>query len=283
MRVSIRWGLGASLALVLVALAPAARAADPASPPPPPAHTATHTPAASGFADRLFLSFAQDPAIVTSQWWEGQIEYDNGGSNFPVDSLIARAEVAFQPVRNLEVGGRFGFGKTSADPGFPDGSGATDLDAFAKYVFPNAVEHTDFDAGVLLTVPTGDDTAGLGFNAFGAQAFGGIRYRLEKVVIGGHVGVRVNENGQFQGVHLEGKASFELAVNIVAPLSETVSIVGEARTETERFDGADSEAEILGGVNWKAFGRGMIRGAVGAGLTDSTPNYRIIVGYAYTF
>jgi hypothetical protein len=276
MRVSIRWGLGASLALVLGALAPATRAADT---PPPPAPK----PASTAIADRLFLSFAQDPAIVPSQWWEGQVEYDDGSKNLPVDALIARAEVAFQPFRNIEVGGRFGFGKTSATPSLPDGSGATDLDAYAKYVWPNAVEHTDFDAGVLLTVPTGDDTAGLGFNSFGVQAFGGIRHRLEKVVIGGHVGVRYNENGQFQGTHLDGRTSFEMAVNIVAPISEVVSIVGEARIETERFKGQDSPAELLCGVNWKAFGRGMIRGAVGVGITDATPNFRVIVGYAYTF
>jgi hypothetical protein len=280
MRVSIRWGLGASLALAFAAAAPAVRAADPV---PPTTQPSTPKPAPSGIADRLFLSFAQDGAIVPSQWWEGQLEWDDGSKNVPVDALIARAVVAFQPFRNIEVGGRFGFGKTSAAPSLPDGSGATDLDAYAKYVFPNAVEHTDFAAGLLLTVPTGDDTAGLGFNSWGAQAFGAVRHRLENVVIGGHVGVRINENGQFQGVHLEGKTSFELAVNIVAPVSEVVALVGEARLETERFDGMDSPAELLFGVNWKAFGRGMIRGAVGAGLTDATPNFRVLVGYAYTF
>ena len=34
---------------------------------------------------------------------------------------------------------------------------------------------------------------------------------------------------------------------------------------------------------WKAFGRGMIRGGIGVGLTDATPDFRFLAGYAYTF
>ena len=189
------------LSLAIVALGAAAagtaRAADPST------TTSVPTKAPSGIADRLFLSFAQDAAIVPSQWWEGQIEYDDRAPNFPVNAFIGRAVVAFQPWKNIEIGG--------------------------------------------------------------------------------HVGLRLNGNGSFQGVDLTGKTSFELAGNVVIQTSKTVGVVGEIRVETERFDGQDSIVEALAGVNWKAFGRGMIRAALGGGLTDAAPNFRVIASYAYTF
>lgn len=283
MRLPIRLAPLPLLVFGALAAASSTRAADPPPAPAPAPPPASRSAASTGLADRLFLSFAQDAAIVPSQWWEGQLEYDGSADQLPVDVLTARGVVAFQPFQNIEVGGRFGFAKSSAAPPLPDGSGATDLDAYAKYYFGNAVDRTDFTAGLLVTVPTGDDTSGLGYNAFSEQAFGGIRYRLDRAVVGGHVGVRFNGSGKFQGVSLDGKTSFELAVNTVIPMSQTVSLVGEARIETERFKGQDSVAELLAGVNWKAFGRGMFRGALGAGLTDSAPNYRVLVGYAYSF
>jgi len=269
----------ALLLAAIAAVAPAAFGADPAPAPAQPASGA----AASGFADRLFLAFSQDAALVPSQWWEGQIEYFDGGGDIPVNALLVRGVFAFHPVKSLEVGGSVGFGGTHASGALPDGSGATDLDIYGKWVFPDAAENTDFSVGVDLTVPTGDDTAGLGFNSFAGQAFGGVRYRMQNIVIGGHVGARVNGNGRFQSVPLDGKPSFELAGSVLFLLASQVSIVGEAQLETERFDGFDSAAEILAGVNWMAFKRGMFRAAIAAGLTDAAPNYRVLVGYAYTF
>ena len=79
------------------------------------------------------------------------------------------------------------------------------------------------------------------------------------------------------------KNSFELGVAALVPMGSAFSFVGEAQIETERFEGTDSLAQILAGANWKAFGRGMLRGAVGIGLTDTTPDFRILAGYAYTY
>ena len=263
----------------ILAVAPAAFGVDAelASGSPPPRAES------SGIADRLFLAFSQDAALVNSQWWEGQVEFADGSSGIPVDVLLVRGVVAFRPVKSLEVGGRVGFGKSSASGTAPDGTGATDVDVYGKWVFANAASNTDFTAGLLFTVPTGDDTAGLGFNAFSTQAFGGVRYRLENVILGGHVGFRYNGDGKFQGVDLAGKNSFELGVSALFPLANEVSFVGEAQYESARFEGADAATQVLAGVNWTAFRRGTFRGAVAAGLTDGAPDFRALVGYAYSF
>lgn len=237
----------------------------------------------AGGADRLFLSFGQDAAIVSSQWWEGQATYSDTAKNIPVDAFVVRGVVAFQPFRNIEIGGQVGLGSTDSKGNLPDGTGATDLDAYAKYVFGNALEHTDFAAGALVTLPTGDDTAGLGFNAFSVQAFGSVRYRLDHALIGGHVGVRMNGDGDYLGFPIDGQISYALQGNVVFALNSALSLVGETRVETERYERQDSLAEIMAGANWRAFGRGMLRGAVGVGLTDATPDFRVIASYAYSF
>jgi hypothetical protein len=259
---------------VLAAAATVVAAADPA---------ATKTAPVYGMSDRLFLSFAQDAAIAPSQWWEGQLEYQNGSSGMPVDALIVRGVFAFQPVHNLEVGGSFGLGNSNTPPGYNDGTGATDLNVYAKWMFLNAADNLDFTAGALLTLPTGDDSAGLGFNSFGFQGFGAMRYRMDGAIIGGNIGVRYNGDGEFLGSDINGKTSFELSVCALFPLANSVTITAEAQIETSRFEGVDSTANLVGGVDWKAFKRGVFRAALAAGLTDSTPNYRILAGYAYTF
>jgi hypothetical protein len=262
---------------------------------PAPANPATTTTSASnGMSDRLFLAFAQDAALVKSQWWEGQIEYFDGSKGVPTDAWILRGVVAFRPVKSLEVGGSFGIGNTNASGNRPDGTGATDLEAYGKWVFVDGAPNTDFAVGLLFTIPTGDDTVGLGFNSFASQAFGSVSYRLENVaVIGGHVGLCLNGDGEYQGQDLNGKASFELGFSALFPLANQVSLVGEIQSQTARFDndnpspnnliGAESATQILGGINWRAFGRGMLRGAVAFGLTEGAPDFSVLMSYAYTF
>ena len=110
--------------------------------------------------DRLFLSFAEEATLVDRQWWEGQAEFQDGNG---FDAKILRGVAAFQPWAQVEFGGRVGFGDSSSGV-LPDGSGATDLDLWAKYHFGSSGK-TEFAAGGIATVPTGDDAVGLGFDA----------------------------------------------------------------------------------------------------------------------
>ena len=273
--------------------ATAASGADPAAT-PEPAKPSTATRSFE-ISDRLFLSFMHDAALVRSQWWEAQLGYADSSAGRPVDSVVLRGVVAFRPVKTLEVGGNFGMGTTDAGrTGEPDGTGATDLQAYAKWVFPDAVQNTDFTGGVIFTVPTGDDYVGLGSNAFSSTVFGGVRYRLGQVVIlGGHFGISLNGDGEFQTQKLKGRTSFDLGVSAVFPLANQVSIVTELVTQTARFDktnpspyssiGAATATQILGGVNWRAFDRSMFRGALAFGLTDGAPDLSALVSYVYSF
>jgi len=262
--------------IVLVALALSsgfAAAAEPASAPAPA------TPAAAPNAHRFFLSIAEDAAVVRSQWWEGDLVYTDGDL---VDWFVARGVVAFQPWKNVEVGGRVGFGSSDGPSGFPDGTGATDLDAWGKYRW-SLGGGTEVAAGALLTVPTGDDTAGLGRDAFDVEGFGSIRHAFSKVIAAGHFGFRLNGDGSVGGNAYSGKTQAFFGGGAIVPLSSELSLVGEAVFRSEWADGGDPDYRILGGVNWRVAQGGMLRGSVAIGLSDGAPDLELTAGYAFTF
>lgn len=232
-------------------------------------------------SDRLFLSFIEDPAIVTTQWWEGQLEFADGED---VDARILRGVVAAQPWQNIEVGGRVGFGSTDGRAGIPDGSGATDLDVWGKWRFgPESAAQT-FAVGGVISVPTGDDSVGLGSDAFAASLFGAARVRLGgSYLLSFNAGVRSTGDGRVFGVDIDGKTSVFAAGAVLYPLSNKVTLVGETRFENRRFRQGDKDTRVLAGVNWRILNQGMVRGAVAAGLSDGQPDVQVIAAYAYQF
>jgi hypothetical protein len=231
-------------------------------------------------SDRLFLSFIEDAALVNEQWWEGQLEFENFDS---VDTTILRGVVAFQPWKNIELGGRVGFGDADVDAPFAGGSGATDLEAYAKYRFGEGKGQTRWAVGSTLTVPTGDDSAGLGTDAWALSLFGAFRYYLQDVIISTHAGFQFNGDGSILGFDLDGDDSILIGGAAIVPLSDQVNLVGELDYQSGRFVGAGSETSLLGGINWRVSNRGIIRGAIAVGLSDDAPDAQIIGAYAFTF
>jgi hypothetical protein len=237
-------------------------------------------PLGTGSADRLFLGFAEDPVLADDQWWEvqGSIIDQN-----PVDVTLARFVVALQPYDNFEFGGSIGFGSSDTPAPFPEGSGATDLELWGKYHLGSSGDDTQFAVGGLAVVPTGDDTAGLGFDSFSAGVFGSMRHRLSEAVLSGHIGARYNQDGRFLGADLDGKSSVLLGAGVIVPVSDEFSVVGEAKVESRRFEGGDSDFRLLGGFNWHMNNRGVMRAAAAFGLTDGAPDLQVLVGYALIF
>jgi hypothetical protein len=230
-------------------------------------------------SDRLFLGFAEDAAIIQRQWWEGMLEVDNSDS---VDATILRGIVAFQPWNDVELGGTMGFGDTDAPGGF-DGSGGTDLDLWGKYMLGSDANQTDFVVGAGVTVPTGDDSAGLGTDSFGAGVFGAFRYKLPNWVLSAHAGLRMNGDGQVANVDIDGQTSVQLGGGALIPLNDRLTAVGEVWYEGARFEDFDADLRVLGGVNWHVTERGTLRGAVSFGLDDGAPDQQLLVSFAGRF
>jgi hypothetical protein len=232
-------------------------------------------------SDRLFLAFAEDATVVDSQWWEAQVGTADWDS---FDANVIEGVAAFQPWIDFEVGGRVGFGDTDADGSSRDGSGATDLDIWGKYHLGGS-DVTEFAVGGVITVPTGDETAGLGSDAFGGSAFGAVRHRLNQAILAAHLGLQLNGDGRRFGQtrDRDGETALQAGVGVILPFSDNLGGVGEVVFRDGRLDGDDDDTRVLAGINWRPGGRGIFRAALGAGLSDGAPDFQALLGYAAQF
>ena len=244
-----------------------------------PAPTTSKTNTSS--QDRLFINFIEDAMVVDVQWWEGWLQYDD--ADF-IKRAVLFGRAAFQPWDNVEVGGSIGFGSTDTSGGLNDGTGATDVKLWGKYFWNLDHDRTEVSAGGILTIPSGDDSVGLGYDAWGLKGFGAVRYRLKPAVITGTLGLEFNSNGRTLGFDTrDGEIAYSLGVGVIAPWGEAFSWVGELSWKSERFDGADNDTQLLGGINLRLSNRSFLRPALAFGLQDGAPDFRAIVGYAYSF
>jgi hypothetical protein len=245
----------------------------------------------SGF-DRLFLAFAEDATLVERQWWEGQLSVANGAKydlnndgDIEVDTTALSLVAAFQPWLDFEVGGRVGFGDTDTDPDTGvAGSGATDLDVWGKFHVGGS-ERTEWAVGGVLTVPTGDESAGLGEDAFGVTAFGSMRHRLRRLIVTAHAGVQFNGDGRRLGetADNDGDAIPVVGAGVIYPFGDHVSAVGEFRFRDGRLKIDYDDSRVLAGLNWRPGSRGIFRFAVAGGLSDGAPDLQALFGYAAQF
>jgi hypothetical protein len=232
-------------------------------------------------SDRFYLAFVEDATVVDRQWWEGQLSY----ADFDRGKTIALVGVvAFQPWVDWEIGGSVGFGDTSIDGTGLDGSGATDLDIYAKYHLGGGGDN-EFGVGGVITVPTGDETAGLGSDAFGGSAFGAYRRRMKRAIFAAHAGVQFNGSGRrfAETADRDGETAAQVGFGVIYPFSDNVSGVAEFDFRDGRLEGDKANSQLLGGVNWRVGGRGTIRGALSFGLADGAPDFAVVGGYAAVF
>jgi len=234
-------------------------------------------------ADRLFVSFVEDSAVVDRYRAEFQLESDGMDMG---DLMVARVVGAaqFKSLPDVEFGARFGYADLDSSSAILGGSGATDLDLWAKLrVGPTWLRNGDLSFGGLVTLPTGDEATGQSYDALRSKIFVAMRFYLERMVLSTHVGVRFNENGSLGGVPLDGQIAGTASIAVIAPVGERLALIGEAAYEGARFDGGDADARLLAGVNWKPFRLGTLRFAIGAGLDDGAPDSQVLAAYSLDF
>lgn len=235
-------------------------------------------------AERLYLAFAEDTTSVNRQRWEGRIDYADYDSA-AVTLGRAIAVVAIPDLSDIELGASIGIGGVDYSGDTVDQGGVTDLDLWAKLRL-DPYFHTgraDVAVGALLTVPTGDEDAGLGFDGFRSKLFGAVRVPFTYFSVAGHAGVRVNEDGMVAGIPISGEIAPAGGVAVTVPVLSNLVIVGEVGYEGERFAGGEAEVQGLAGVNWQALPHGTVRAAVGVGFDDGAPDTRVFLGYSFDF
>jgi hypothetical protein len=232
-------------------------------------------------SDRLFRSFVEDTAITERYRLETQFQRQEGDSiDRGLMNLIGSAQ--FGSIPNVEFGAKLSLvGVNTVSGSGGDGLGDTDL--WAKYVIgPTSDNRHELAFGTAVTVPTGSDSDGAGFDSIASKLFFAGRREISWGVLTGNVGLSFNGDGKIFGLGLSGQTAFGLNIGLIAPVTYRLTVVGEAGYRSERFAGFDAEAVILGGVN-VLLKEGSIRGALGLGLSDGSPDVEVTVGYAFPF
>ena len=236
--------------------------------------------------DRLFLSFVEDAAVTGRLRLEAQFE----AADFEAAELGALRAVAayqFAAIEDVEWGARLGFGDLDVSGSDSGGSGATDIDLWVKLkLVPESAGRPDLAFGAAVTLPTGDDDAGLGFDALSSKLFVAARHSFgwfPKGVFAVNLGLRGTENGQVFGVPIESNTTGSGAIGLICPLAERLTLIVEVAFEGERFEGGESDSRLLAGVNWKPLDYGAFRLALSAGLADGAPDSQLLMGYSFDY
>lgn len=235
-------------------------------------------------AERLYLAFAEDTTVVGGQRWEGRLDYADFDSA-EVTLGRAIAVVSFPDLSDMEFGASFAIGGVDFAGAIPDQGGATDLDLWAKLRLDPYFEsgRTEWAVGAVITLPTGDEDAGLGFDALRSKWFGAFRIPFARFSVAGHAALRVNEDGTVAGSPVSGEVAPAAGLALTVPVSERLVVVGEVGYEGERFEGGEADGRGLLGVNWRPFEHGSVRAAVGFGFDDGAPDTQLHLGYAFNF
>jgi hypothetical protein len=234
-------------------------------------------------ADRLFLSFVEDTAMAENWRIEGQIGFASQDPGDPVGAQLV-GMVQFDAIPRIEFGGRIGYLGADTPADVPDGNGLSDTDLWAKfYLGPRWMRHSEYSFGGLVTLPTGNQDNLQSFDALRSKLFFAMRYSFPSVILSANAGVRFNASGDLHGIPLEGKTAGSLGVAAIVPIGAKFAVIGELTYEGERFEGSEADSRLLAGVNWKALPWGVVRFAVGGGLTDGAPDAQFVAGWSFDF
>jgi hypothetical protein len=234
-------------------------------------------------ADRLFLSFVEDPALVGRQYWEGRLAsaLENRAPN--VSSVRLTAAFTFESLPGVEVGVRAGYGEIHGG-GSLDDNGTLDLDLWGKCRLDrSATGRWELAAGALMKLPTGDEDAGLGSGATQSELFVAASRSFSSAVVIGHVGVVTSEDGTSVGAPLDGRLAASSGLGVVVPLTSAAGLVFEASYDGARFDESNSASRVLTGFNWQLDRRARLRAALAAGLGGASADAELTVGCAVAF
>jgi hypothetical protein len=239
-------------------------------------------------AHRLFLRFAEDAALVPSYWIEGQARWqtntgpfaENGGDASKANLLSATGVFAMNVAEDFEFGGRIGLAHRDPDEGSGE-TGLTDMDVWGKVSV--ATEPVVLTAGLLLTAPTGSEDKFLGTGETNVEFFGGLRKDLGKVTLAGNLGLRVNQDADFDDLELEGQNSFLAGAAVLVSATRNVGLILEYAVESARYEGTGTDARLLGGFDWSATEQFLVRGAVGGGLSNGASDFEMIASAAWLF
>lgn len=217
---------------------------------------------------RLFQSYFLDAPIAKTNHVQPGLSYATSkqefmGKSFSVNTLMLGANGGYAVNEKLEILGGLNYISISSD-GEGEG-GLSDLAVYARYALSDQKE-TQISAGGLLTLPIGSEDIGQGALNFGG--YSAIRHHLDGgIVITGNLALIFYEAGD------DRNTSMEISTGLIYPMDNKINLVGEFVIKSE-FD----QMMLSAGADYD-MGNGRVRGALGLGLDDGSPDFQIMAGY----
>jgi len=232
-------------------------------------------------SDRLFRSFVEDTAVADRFRLETQLVREEGDS-FDRGLMNLIGSASFDRIPNVEFGARLGVVGVNTNGGL-EGEGLGDTDLWAKYRLGATQDSRhELAFGAVVSLPTGDHAEGAGFDSAMSKFFVAARREFMNGVMTGNLTLSINGDGEFFGTPLAGETTVGVNVGVIVPWTFRMAFIGEAGYRDGRFEGWDSEASVLGGVN-VLLKEGSLRGALAFGLSDGSPDVEVTIGYAFPF
>jgi len=255
----------------------------------------THTPmtdsrastANSGDDARLLLRFVEDGAVVQKAWVEFGLSWERfeGGNDGQF-----RPNIAFRYGRDVEAGlvspvlhrsrqaGADLYGSEVGESVSATGLG--DLVIYGKYrVLRSPLE---LSVGATCSLPLADGDSGLTSGAVQGSGFVGLRKRFSALTLAGHLGFAVSEDPRY-GARAEGLRSATAGMGALFPLTSMWVVVTEIDYAGAEFEGEGFSSRGLIGLDWRPMSNMVVRGGVGAGLSDAAPGVFGLASLVFDF
>ncbi|MFQ5877933.1 MAG: hypothetical protein ACE5JH_09645 [Acidobacteriota bacterium] len=237
--------------------------------------------------DRLIRGFVEDGDIVRAAWIGVSAAY--AGADEGRD-LLGEVTAAFRVGEDVEAGlvagvlnrdrdaGAELFGSTLRSP--VDGTGLSDVLLYGKYRLLRSP--VQLAVGAATTVPIADEANGRGPGSPRYEIFAGLRKGFTAASVIWSLAVVRSDDAEPPGA-AEGRTALRVGFGLLAPLSRIWLLVAEAQYESARYDGDRQRAEVEAGLAWKPTENTVIRGEVGAGLTDAADDFSAVLSAAFYF
>jgi len=231
---------------------------------------------------RQFQRFIEDGAIAPHVWLEGQARFQTNAEHFTgseADRWSIDTLLGLGITEELELGLKFGVMQIDPDAGDSQ-HGLTDLDLYAKY----RLDELPFSivVGGIVKLPTASEDDGLGTGQMDFEVFGAARKDLGHVSAIANAGVRFNQDPDLPG-NIGGKTSFLLGGGVIIGLTPVVHNSWEITFESERFEDSEADIRLTPGLGWRVGNRGVLRGAVGIGLSEGAPDFEGLFSLIITY
>jgi hypothetical protein len=230
--------------------------------------------------NRLLQRFAEDGAVTENVWFEGQFRFQSFDR---VDAFYLEPILAVNVAEDLELGGRLRLLTADPDPGGSE-TGLTDLDLYGKIRL--STKPTQLAVGILLKLPTGDETRSLlhGTGETDVGFFAGLRRDFSALSLVANAGLRINQDPDAPPPQQpEGEMSVQLGGAALFPLTAKLAGLLEATFETERIDGAGSDLRLTLGADYRRDESFSARLGAAAGSGDAAPDLELIASAVFLF